>query len=364
MGASDPGRPSGLHVATVGGVPVYLGWGWFVLAGVIMLLNVQANPGLGVQAYVVGAAWALSLLIAVLVHEGAHAFVARRLGLHVLRIVTGMFGGHTAYDGRTLRPGASAAIAAAGPAANLLLGGLAWLLAQPTTGMTRWLLDGAVWMNVLLGVFNLLPGLPLDGGAIVDALVWGVSGKRHLGLLAAGWVGRLLAVGIVLLAVVRPLLQGRQTATSTAIWTVLIALILWRGATAAIARGQARKVLARVSLADVATPAMVVPPDALIGDLPPGRAVLGLDERDRPLLVLGAVEGLTPQTPVSAGLIRLPEESLLPLQPDGDLLDVVLALQTAHAPVVLTSGGRPWGVVTREGLEAALAHAEAASGAN
>ena len=77
-----------------------------------------------------------------------------------------------------------------------------WVTASAGTGKTKVLIDRV--LNLLLAGFNLLPGLPLDGGAILQSLVWGASGRRDRGLVVAGWAGRVVAVGVFLWFGVRP----------------------------------------------------------------------------------------------------------------------------------------------------------------
>src|ERR1035437_9591466 len=115
----------GWHLATIGGVPVYVGRSWPVIALIIVGTfgpSIASNrPDLGLGAYAVAVGFAVLLLISVFAHEASHAVVATRLGYRVNRVVADLWGGHTAYDATAARPGASALVAIAGPAANALL---------------------------------------------------------------------------------------------------------------------------------------------------------------------------------------------------------------------------------------------------
>ena len=142
-------------------------------------------------------------------HEVAHAVAARLLGFRVHRIVATLWGGHTAYDGTGTTPARSAVVAVGGPLANLALAALGAVatatLPWPASEFAR----SFTWLNLLLAGFNLLPGLPLDGGQLVQSLVWWLSGRRDLGLVVAGWCGRVLAVGVVLWYAARPAGRGQ-----------------------------------------------------------------------------------------------------------------------------------------------------------
>ena len=259
MAAPSETQSSGLVIARIGGVPVQIGASWLVLAAVITFIVGSGAPELGPAAYVIGVAYAVSLLVSVLVHEGAHAAMAGRLGLPVHRVVADLWGGHTAYDARLSTPGKAAAIAVVGPVANLALALVAWVASLAVTSdVPSRILYGVAFVNLLLAVFNLLPGLPLDGGQLVDARVWKATGRREKGLIAAGWTGRVVTLGVVLCFVVRPLLSGDSPSFTSIIWSGLIAAFMWQGATAAIRTGQAREMLGRGTVAQVVRPVPVL----------------------------------------------------------------------------------------------------------
>jgi len=97
------------------------------------------------------------------------------------------------------------------PAANALLALVGWLAAPHIDGDVTSLLVGAIWFtNAFVAGFNLLPGLPLDGGFLVDSLVWRITGKRESGLIAAGWCGRVVTVLVVMWFLGLPLLNGQR----------------------------------------------------------------------------------------------------------------------------------------------------------
>ena len=264
-GSPTPTSAHGWRIASVHGIPVYLGRSWPIIALIIVVTfgpQVRHPATLstgGTFGYAVALAYALLLLVSVLAHEGAHAVLARRFGYRVDRVVADLWGGHTVYDSSETRPGASAVIAVAGPLANLALAGVSYLLVPVVGGGVVGLLVGAVMLtNAFVGAFNLLPGLPLDGGFIVDALVWKDTGDRNRGLIVAGWLGRVVTVVVILWLVGWPLLQGDPPSLFTIVWSGLIGAFLWAGATNAIRSGTSRRVIERVSLAQVLRPVVPV----------------------------------------------------------------------------------------------------------
>ncbi len=362
MSVSTPPPPAGaLRIGGVAGVPVYLDRTWLVLAAVVAWTGWQAGQGLGSGTQVAYALWlVVSVLVAVLGHEVGHAVVARALGFRVHRVVATLMGGHTAYDGTGATPGRTAAVAVAGPAVNLLLAALGWFAAS-TLGWPESLFASAfAWMNLLLAGFNLLPGLPLDGGAALQSLVWGVSGRRDLGILVAGWAGRVLAVGIVLWFGVAPLLAG-SVQTFDLVISLVMGWILWAGATSALQRAPLERLLRVVRPEQVIEPVLVVPPSTPVSELveAPHR-IVALDERRLPSLVLPTHEDgvpdlatLPPHTRLGSLVVRLPDSCLVELGPGSDLEPVLRAMNaTGWGLVVVSHAGVVQGLVTSEHLEA------------
>lgn len=364
MTAPNETQPSGLVIARIGGVPVQIGASWLILAAVITFIVGSGAPELGAAAYVVGVAYAVSLLISVLVHEGAHAGMARAMGLPVHRVVADLWGGHTAYDARLSTPGKAAVIAVVGPVANLLLALVAWVASLAVTAdVPSRILFGIAFVNLLLAVFNLLPGLPLDGGQLVDALVWKVTGRREKGLIAAGWTGRVVTLGVIAWFVVRPLLMGGSPSFTSIIWMGLIAVFMWQGATAAIRTGQARQMLGRGTVAQVVRPVPVLRSgDVLESSAATGGLAVVVDESGRPTsLVLPEDAATVPRdrwatTPVSALARVQTEHWVAHTRSQDDLTAVVTAIQeSSSAVVVAVEDGRVLGLVTVEAVNAAIA---------
>jgi Zn-dependent protease len=360
--STAPAAPTGaVRIGTVAGVPIYLDRTWLILALVIAWTGWQSARGLGTGMQVAYALWlVVGILVAVLAHEVGHAVVARGLGFRVHRVMATLMGGHTAYDGTGATAGRTAAVAVAGPAANLVLAGvglLGTLLASWPVGVFA---SSFAWMNLLLALFNLLPGLPLDGGAVVQSAVWGASGRRDLGTLVAGWAGRVVAVGILLWFAVWPVVQGRPDLFFVAIGA-LMAWILWQGATAALGRAPLEKLLRVVQPEQLLEPVAVLDARTPVGEVAgAAHRVVALDERGLPTLLLpGPAAGapdlaaLPPSTPLASVLVRVPDGSVVDLPPGGDVEPLLRAMQaTGWGVVVVTGGGRVRGLVTAERLDA------------
>ncbi|MCC3283398.1 site-2 protease family protein [Arthrobacter caoxuetaonis] len=259
-------RSEGIPLGRIGGVPVTLAWSWFVIAAAIVFLfgprvaSVLPQLG-GIAPYAVALGYALLLLLSVLVHELAHALTAQAWKWPTPRIVLTLWGGHTQFGDVRATPGKSLLVALAGPAANFVLalcGRMVLPFLEP--GTVAWLLtDIFVWANILVAVFNVLPGLPLDGGRIVETIVWKVTGVQEKGTVAAGWAGRIIAVALVAAVFIPPYLQGRTPGLSLVLVTALVSGFLWMGASAAITNARMRLRLPAISAAALMEPARQVP---------------------------------------------------------------------------------------------------------
>jgi Zn-dependent protease len=342
----------GVRIARVGGVPVYLAPSWFLIAAVIVaIVATPYFPDRVGTGLAIGVTQALLLLVSVLVHEAAHAVTARLFHMPVIRIVANLWGGHTSFEPGRTSPGKLAAVAAAGPASNAVLAVLAWLLLLQTSGdRTSALLTGLVIINGSLAVLNFLPGMPLDGGQVVESLVWKATGDRNKGSVVAGWCGRGLTVLLVLWFFVRPLADGQQLGFDT-IWVLVIGSVLWTGATQSINRGRALSQVESLRVAQVMEPAVFLDPQApvqLALDHPD--VVVTTDARGIPCLVFAAPggvvpPGLDPAAPLISAVVRIPDDNVLEVSPEANARTVVEAIQATGFPdVVLTWHGRVYGI--------------------
>lgn len=321
----------GLRLATVRGVPVYLGTGWALIGVVLIVIfgpQIQrALPDLGLAAYGVAALYALILLVSVLAHEAAHAVAASAVGYPVQRVVANLWGGHTSYEAPTPTPGRSALVAVVGPLTNGLLALLGWwALDNVPRGVPALLTWAGLFANAFVCAFNLLPGLPLDGGFLVEALVWKVTGRRAKGMIVAGWTGRIVTVGVVYWFLVRPLLSGQTPDLVALVWTLFLGAMLWQGASAAIRSGQVLDSVGDIDVAELTHPVVVLPGWMTVREAVEhiqsvgapthsGRtwAVLVADEGGTPLglVDLNAIGGLTADeastAPLSGFVAREPE---------------------------------------------------------
>ena len=309
-----------------------------------------------------------------LAHEAAHATAARAYGLPVTEVVINLWGGHTSL-GRPRTPGASAVVSVVGPLVNLALALVAEAVRRqlPSTmagsalAVVAFLLLGVAVTNALVGVFNLVPGLPLDGGRVLEALVWRVSGSQDTGSLVAGWGGRVVAVGLVLWLLGPTLARGERPATFTVVWALLIGWFLWRGASASIELGAFRRRAAGVDLPAVTRSLLVAPATATVAQLGDGRDGYGsptdvvlVDPLGRPVSVVpgGTVtavpDHLRTTTPATALARALPPGAVVPAA-EGSIGAVEGLARSGDLGIVLVDDhGRPTGRVHPNEFAAAM----------
>ena len=330
--------------------------GWLLLAVLFTLIvgpiASHALPTLGAAGgYLVGLGFAVLLLGSVLLHELAHAWVARHRGVQVRQIVLTLVGGHTEMA-QAGTAATSALIAVAGPLTNLAVAAVAWLAWQNLAGggVPALLLALVASSNALVTALNLLPGLPMDGGWILEALVWQVTGRRWTGTIAAAWCGRVVAVGLPVVVLGVPLASGAAPSLFSVIWAAAVGAMLWTSAGAFLAGAGVWRRAEVFSVRSVARPAVAVPVRAVLADLPVDGEVVVLGDRGD---VVGYVDRVAAAavpaeargtTPVGAVLVPLPAGAVI----DGRLTgqDAVRAVQLAArmSPVMAVRG--PDGVVT------------------
>ena len=189
----------GVALGRVLGVPVRLDLSWFAGLAVLAALSRElwAPTLAGAAAAALSGVFAVCFFACVLVHELAHALVARMVGVPTAEIRLFVFGGVARIAGEPADPGAEALVAMAGPLVSVLMAGLLALASRAVAGPAGDLLAVLFVGNLVVAGFNLLPGFPLDGGRVARALVWRLSGRRLLATRVAAALGRVLAAVLV-----------------------------------------------------------------------------------------------------------------------------------------------------------------------
>lgn len=315
----------------------------------------------------------LFMIVSVLAHEAAHAVTARAFGATVDHIALTLWGGHTQYRARQMSSLGSVLVSLSGPAANGVLAALmaaATQVAGEGTSLTVFFSVSA-WLNLVLALFNLLPGLPMDGGRALESLLAAVLKKPVLATQITAWLGRAIAVAVVASPLVQIMRTGGAGSLSllTLVWAMLIAGMLWQGATRALQEATLQSRIHTLAAASLAVPLRIVPahtPLSALGTPDQFGQVLLLD-RDASLpggigrgyrIDSEAAAAVPPEhrasTPASAVAGSVGPLGSLPLALQGDALIEAMLAHPAPAYLVLAEDGAVHGVLLSAEVNAVL----------
>ncbi len=232
-----------MRIGVMFDIPIRVHWSWLI--GFVVLTWLIAAGGLPfisinlteTQEWIIAGIVTICLFLSVLAHELAHSLTAKRFGYSVLSITLLIFGGVSLIAEQRSRASHDFLIAFAGPAMSFAIGIVAFifyfLYRDPSHTGGQAMLQGIFFyiglQNIVLALFNMLPGLPLDGGRVLQSIVWGLTGNRNFAARFAGRAGQVLAIAMFLGAAY--LMFGRND-LSGGLWLVLIATFILSGSTA------------------------------------------------------------------------------------------------------------------------------------
>jgi Zn-dependent protease len=256
-------RRPGTMVGRVLGIPLYLHPSMLLLALLVTVVYggyAEAELGLaGPLAYAAGFGFVACLLGSVLLHELGHAMTARRYGIGVRGITLELLGGWTELDRDAPTPRVDALVALAGPAVSFVIGGLATALAValPDRTVAGQIAFQVAAANVLVAIFNVLPGLPLDGGRALRAGIWALIKDRNRATVVAAWSGRCIA--LVTGMAVFTLYRLNLLTLFGLLFILLVVFTLWQGAGQSIRLARMTRRFPLIDLGALARPLFAVP---------------------------------------------------------------------------------------------------------
>lgn len=306
-------RTRGLVLGRVLGAPVIMQPSTLLMLALLSFFFASASGETTVRTVSIGALLALALVASVLLHEIAHAISARAFGRAVKEIVLTLWGGHTSFESRDMTPTVNGVTAAAGPAMNLVIAGAASATMSVTHlgGVGGAVLSYVAWANLLLAIFNLLPGIPMDGGRVLESIVWAATKSRNRGTVVAAWGGRVVAVGLIVYVIGGPFLTGGRPTLTSVVVALLVFSILWPAASAALAFSSTMLRRDGVSVTGLMRTAVAVPYTYSVADALEAAHGAGADE----IVVLGADAAPAGRFPVDvANAVPEPSRSTTSLQ--------------------------------------------------
>ncbi|MEU0744654.1 site-2 protease family protein [Streptomyces sp. NPDC006134] len=380
----EPG--GGLLMGRPFGVPVYVAPSWFLVAVLITwVFGGQLDrvlPELGAARYLVSLFFAVAFYASVLVHELAHTLAALRFKLPVRRIQLQFFGGVSEIEKEAETPGREFVLAFVGPLLSLALAGVFHLALQPVDPGTvpGVLLAGLMISNLIVAAFNLLPGLPLDGGRMLRAVVWKLTGRPMSGTIAAAWVGRALAVCVL---IGLPLLTQSGALGSDAVDNVgmdtvmdallaaILAAIIWTGAGNSLRMARLREHLPELRARTLTRRAVPVESDTPLSEAlrranaAGARALVVVDAEGDPLsivreaAIVGVPEHRRPWVAVGGLAQELTDGMRVSAELAGEELLDVLRATPATEYLVVEETGAIYGVLSAADVERAFVRAMA-----
>lgn len=351
------------RIATIRGIPVNVdsSWIWIAVLAVYTLTNgVQQRFGVETgRAVGFGVFGALLFFGSVFLHELAHAVTARLSGIQVDGITLVFFGGFTAARSEDKGPGPSFWISAFGPGTSLAIGAVLVWASRTTSGSdapASWLIGYVGALNLFMAALNVLPGLPLDGGHMLQSAVWRFTGNRTTGVRVAARTG--MAVGALLL--VGAAFMISRDDPGSAIWLGIIGLFVFQGSRASDRQVGLSDRLAHGTVSD----AMEPPPAAVPADLSLSqtldRFLRGREGEAFPVVhddgnVIGMISFSSARELGARDPLRPARDAMIPLDrvlvvhPEETLEEVSNRLGSSRAALVLRDG-RLVGAITGAGL--------------
>jgi Zn-dependent protease/CBS domain-containing protein len=348
---------------TIAGIEVGVHISWLIIFGLVTwslaigyfpTLFPRSDP---LERWLLGAIAAVLLFASVLIHELAHSFVAKARGLEARSITLFIFGGVSSLAGETKRPSTEFLVAIVGPLTSFALSGLAYLvaIAAPRASAVEAIASYLAAINAVLGLFNLIPGFPLDGGRVLRAIIWQVSHDSRRSTELATAVGRLVAWGFMLFGFWLVL----NDEVFRGIWTVAIGWFLQNAASASLEQTVAEQRLRRLHVGDVVQPdPTAVAPNISVAELverymlPGARRSVPVVDNDRVvgIVTLSDVRNVRPEDR-PATLVRSimgGRDGLATVTPGTPLRDAIDALGSGdYEQVPVVQDGRLVGLLTR-----------------
>jgi Zn-dependent protease/CBS domain-containing protein len=362
------GRSGVFSLFKIAGIRISLDYSWFIVFALV-IWSLSAGyfprnfPGQTLQTYWIAGLIATFMFFAsVLIHELSHSLMAMRSGIHIPEITLFLFGGVSKLSEEPRDPKTELKIAIVGPLSSFALALLFWamqkLLPGPGASLTKAVLHYLAWINLALGIFNLIPGFPLDGGRILRALRWWKTGSLTQATKLASDVGKGFAVALMLLG-------GLQIFAGFLIgglWLLFIGMFL-----RSVAEGGYQEVVVRQLLQGVPVEEVMVREVVSVApDLPLNQLInsyfLHYGYKGFPVAQAGRVLGMVSvfnikglpedqQKTKTVAQVMEPLNDDLLISPQVSLTEALSKMgQTEAGRLVVMQGGKMVGLISKTGL--------------
>jgi Zn-dependent protease len=359
-------------VGRVSGVDVLVHRSWLFVALLIAFLlapridEVAPNLG-GVLVYVAGLAFAVLLYLSVLAHEASHALMAQFFGMRVRSMTLHFLGGVTEIEGEAESPKREFWISVVGPLSSLAIGFAALGAAVITPdGLVRFAFESLAAANLVVGVLNMVPGLPLDGGKVLRSIVWAITGRPLVATTVSGWAGRVVAVLALGYPLLLPAIFDVQPTIIDFVIAAIIAMFLWTGASQALVVAKIRSKIPALRARELARRAVQVTADVPLAEaLRQAReaqagSIVVVTGNDRPLgivnepAVVAAPEDRRAWMSTGSVTTRLERGMTLPADITGETLVRAMQARPASEYLLVEPDGSIFGVLVTADVDAAF----------
>ena len=362
-------KPS-IHLIRIGGIDIGIHYSWIFIAGLITYSLADGFFPLYFETWSTAEYWiaavisALLLFVALLAHELAHSFVSRARGIPVHDITLFLLGGVSNITENPKSAKTEFLIAIVGPLTSAIIGVffiIVWLVIAPENLEDASVMQGIIlylgYINIILAIFNLVPGFPLDGGRVLKAVAWSITESERKATNIAAWSGQMVGWGLILLGLVT-LLSGEPL---SGLWLAFIGWFLQGAASSNKMQFEMDRLLGGVQVAAV----METDPDTVTPNMPVRELVQEVfvrrGRRAAPVMHDGELVGIVTLTDVHKPGIEqmgelvvsqvMTESPVTVTTPDAmvnEVLQVMVRSDLNQVPVV--AGGQLAGMLSREGV--------------
>lgn len=350
-------------VATIMGIPMRVHFSWLIVFGLITwLLSSRyfpiAAPDLPIASYwVKGVLAALLLFASVAFHELAHSYVAQKYKLTIESITLFIFGGVAQMKGEPPHPKAEFWIAIAGPLSSFFLSAFFYILMMNTAGGSKPLFAYLAQINFIIGVFNLIPGFPMDGGRVLRSVIWRRKRDYFYATQKASSIGRMIALFFIFFG-----LFSIFTGGPGGLWLMLIGWFLYSAAQASYQQSTLQETLSGIKVKDI----MVTDLKTLSPSITIDKAVdeyflrygyggfpVTDDGKFLGIITLKEVKEIPREDwrNVKVSEVFVPHDKKWGVPPDADVMKALeLMIKEDKGRIVVTEKDRIIGLITRNGI--------------
>jgi Zn-dependent protease/predicted transcriptional regulator len=359
----------GVKLFRVLGIQISLNYTWFIIFGLIVWSLASGYfpyhyPGLSRSAHwMMGFLGAVFLFLSVLAHEVTHSYIAKKEGMDVSEITLFIFGGVSQLTKEPEDPQKELKVAIGGPASSFVLALIFWILSKATSPfpdllLYTGLLNYLAFINLSLAVFNLIPGLPLDGGRVLRALYWRKTNNLRKATQIASEAGKWVGVGIILLGLFW-ILAGNLIG---GFWFVIIGIFLRSAAEGGYQQAMMKGALEGVKLKELMSRGVIsvqpsLPIDRLVEDF-----YLTYKHNTYPVIDSDRIIGIitlkqVKEVPRSQWVEKTVRDVMMPLReditldPDGEAVDALQKMiRSGEGRLPVVKEGKAVGMISRRDI--------------